>query len=193
MARFWLHNNMASAGRWEASEFAPGGCVVEINPDGAQLRPLPKFGVQSAECGIRTAGGSPDMMIMPTGGDTGRPRWIMLAGRRIAVRVNGQPLALGIRALRDKDEIVAGGHRLFFSTEELARVTPFPGMERSVFCPRCKQKLEPGDPAVCCPLCRAWSHQSEILPCWQYAPTCALCQQQSTALDAEFNFNPANL
>ena len=42
------------------------------------------------------------------------------------MRVNGLPLALGIRALNDRDEIVAGVHRMFFSTEELARVMPFP-------------------------------------------------------------------
>jgi len=95
--------------------------------------------------------------------------------------------------LDDQDEILAGGHRLFFSTEELARVVSFPGLAQPAFCPRCKQKIDLGDQAVCCPSCRAWSHQSEKFPCWTYAQTCALCQQQSTALDAGFNFNPATL
>jgi hypothetical protein len=85
------------------------------------------------------------------------------------------------------------GHRCFFSTEELAQIVSFPGLAQTAFCPRCKQKVEPGDPAVVCPHCHAWHHQSEKYPCWTYGATCALCQVQSTALDAGYAWTPEKL
>ena len=133
------------------------------------------------------------VLLLPSGRAGTSPRWTLLAGSATGVHINGVPLALGIRVLADKDEIRAAGHRLFFSTEELARVVPFPGLAQPAFCPRCKQQIQPGDLAVCCPSCRAWSHQSEKFPCWTYDQSCALCQRQSTALDAGFSFNPATL
>jgi hypothetical protein len=118
------------------------------------------------------------------------PAWTMVGGREASLRVNGQPLVLGVRVLRDRDEISIAGQRCFFSTEELALVVPFPGMAQFICCPRCKQKLEPGTSAVACPHCRAWHHQSEEFPCWTYDATCALCQLHSTALDAGYSWTP---
>ena len=183
MAHIWSLIKENAGERWGAATLAGAGGVVISYSDGLELRSLAGVG--------QLAPGS--LLILPGGRQGNCPRWTLLAGRSAGVRVNGSPLALGIRALVDKDEIWAGGHRIFFSAEELAGVVPFPGLAQPAFCPRCKQKIEPGDLAVCCPACHAWSHQSEKFPCWAYDTTCALCQQQSTALDAGFNFNPATL
>lgn len=183
MAHIWNIIKKDAGECWAAAALAGEGHGVICYSDGVELKALVGVG--------QLVPGS--VLILPAGRPTTNPRWTLLAGRGAGVRVNGLPLALGIRALVDKDEILAGGQRLFFSTEELARVVPFPGLAQPAFCPRCKQKIEPSDLAVCCPSCRAWSHQSEKFPCWTYDTTCALCQRQSTALDAGYNFDPATL
>ena len=137
--------------------------------------------------------GRADIRIMPPEPDRGSASWALLEGSEASVRVNGLPLVLGIHALRDRDEISVAGQRYFFSTEELAQVTPFPGLAQPACCPRCKQKVEVGQTAVACPHCHAWHHQSEEFPCWTYDPTCALCQLQSTALDAGYSWTPDTL
>ena len=117
-------------------------------------------------------------------------RWAILGGREI--RVNGTPVDAGIVVLRDRDEISAAGRRVFFSTESLATVVPFVAGERPTFCPRCRGPIEDGSPAVLCPNCRVWYHQSAELPCWRYAERCALCDQP-TALDAGWRWTPEAL
>lgn len=134
--------------------------------------------------------GPAEIRILPPDAAGASPSWTLLAGREASVQVNGQPLAFGIRALRDRDEISFASQRLFFSTEELARIAPFPGLAQPACCPRCKQKVEVGEPAVACPHCHAWHHQSEKFPCWTYDTTCALCQLQSTALEAGYSWTP---
>lgn len=120
-----------------------------------------------------------------------RGSWWLLAppGR---VLVNGQPVWLGLRALRDRDEVlVPGSGSVFFSTESLARVEEFPGAPKPVFCPRCRDKIEAG-PAVKCPACGVWHHQLTDRPCWTYSETCALCPQPS-ALNAGYQWTPERL
>jgi hypothetical protein len=109
-----------------------------------------------------------------------------------AVSVNGSRLDLGIRVLRDRDELRAGGGRVFFSTETLAVVVPFPGAGKPTFCPRCKLEIALGSPVVRCPGCGVYHHQSEEFPCWVYAPRCALCDHP-TALDAGYRWVPEDL
>ena len=125
---------------------------------------------------LRRAAGEPDT-------------WTLIGPPR--VRVNGHPLDAGIRVLRDRDELRVGGRRAFFSTETLAMVVPFPG-ERPTLCPRCKLEILPGSPAVRCPQCGIWHHQSEEFPCWLYSSTCTNCDQL-TALDAHFRWSPETL
>src|SRR5262249_13722566 len=85
--------------------------------------------------------------------------WVLLSSS--GIRVNGLPLTLGVRVLADRDEVLLGGTgRVFFSTERLARVEPFPGSERPVFCPRCRQPIDGGCAAVKCPQCGVTHHQS---------------------------------
>ncbi len=164
-------------------------------------QPLPVSGVALADIGTElrlhplTAGPVPPTQscIVPYA-DGGRAAgWALVAASDSPVRLNGRSMLLGIHALRDRDEVVLGAHRVFFSTEELARAVPFPGLAQPAFCPRCKQKIEPGDLAVSCPRCRAWHHQTHTYPCWTYAPSCALCQGQSTALDAGYAWTPEEL
>ena len=120
----------------------------------------------------------------------GREDWLLVGTP--AVRVNGVPLDAGIRVLDDRDELRTDDDRTFFSTESLAAIAPFPGDERATFCPRCKLEIAPGSPAVRCPHCGVWHHQSDELPCWMYAEHCTMCDQP-TALDAGFRWTPEEL
>lgn len=118
--------------------------------------------------------------------------WVLITAIKASVRVNGMPLLTGIHVLRDRDELRVGGvGRVFFSAERLACVEPFPGAA-AVFCPRCKQELTKGCPAVRCPQCRVWHHQSEGLPCWTYSERCPLCDQP-TELEAGYRWAPEEL
>jgi hypothetical protein len=120
----------------------------------------------------------------------GAPGWVLIAAAPCDVRVNGEPLVLGIRALKDRDEIrIKGAGAFYFSTESLARVEPFLGSDKGIFCPRCKQQVEEGAAAVKCPGCAVWYHQTENLPCWAYSEVCALCPQP-TALDSGYQWTP---
>jgi len=175
MPQFWTTN---AEGDWGIQTLAGESCLAVDAGHGLRLMP--------AEGKLDLA----DARVLPPDAAGGAPSWTLLGGRQAGLRVNGQPLTLGIRSLRDRDEISLAGQRCFFSNEELARVVPFPGIAQTVFCPRCKQKMEAGDPAVSCPHCRAWHHQSEKFPCWTYEPTCALCRLQSSALDAGYAWTP---
>lgn len=167
--------------RWEILPLA-GECCLDVSN-------------RNAICFVPLAGapGSRDVRLLPPGAAGVPASWSLLAGRAASLRVNGHPLVLGIRALRDKDELSIADRRWFFSSEELACVSPFPGLAQPACCPRCKQKLEIGDASVACPLCHAWHHQTEKFPCWTYDATCALCQLQSTALDAGYSWTPETL
>ena len=126
-------------------------------------------------------------------GDGDNVSWILITRREATVRVNGLAAALGIVALADRDEIHASdGSVLFFSTETLARVEPLPASVVGGFCPRCKQHIAAAEPAVRCPACGLWHHESDAMPCWRYGPHCAACSQE-TALDAGFRWTPEEL
>lgn len=116
--------------------------------------------------------------------------WVLIAAP--AVRVNGAGLVTGIQVLRDRDEIVVDARRLWFSTEARAAVAPYAGAE-AVACPRCRLDVEPGMPAVVCPGCAVVHHErADELPCWTYAPRCAVCDQP-TGLDADLRWTPETL
>jgi hypothetical protein len=125
----------------------------------------------------------------PAGGEI----WILECPASVRVRINGDPVYLGVHTLKDRDEIVlAGKSRFYFSLEELAHVEPFPGAAQPVFCARCKKPIEKGTLAVRCPssTCRQWSHQAEKMPCWTYGPTCPMCDQPSKLDPAEYRWTP---
>ena len=117
--------------------------------------------------------------------------WILLSSKN-RVRVNGMPVLTGFKVLSDRDEI--GFESLppvYFSTEQLARIVPFPGTEHETICPRCQTPIADGHPAVQCPnpQCRTWYHQSDDLPGYTYHDTCCLCGWPST-LTAEYQWRP---
>ncbi len=129
-------------------------------------------------------------LILGAGRQGEQEVWVLLLREGTDLRVNGMPVLGGLRVLRDRDEIAVGGSRLYFSTERLARVDPFPGIEeRVVACPRCKQPIQPHTPSVRCPGCGLWHHQTEDLPCWTYSAVCSMCNQK-TDLDAGFSWTP---
>lgn len=115
--------------------------------------------------------------------------WVALAGDRARLRINGEPLALGIAVLRHRDELRLGGDAPFyFSTERPAEVQVYPH-DDAPRCPRCAQAIGRDEPCVRCPGCGVRHHQREDRPCWTYAPSCALCDQP-TELDAGLRWTP---
>ncbi len=117
-------------------------------------------------------------------------RWVIIGPP--SVRVNGLALDGGIAVLRDRDELCCNGERVFFSTETLAVVTPYPDGERTIACGRCGLPIEAASPAVACPWCGLWHHQRDDLPCWTHIEKCSRCDQ-ATALDADFTWTPEEL
>jgi hypothetical protein len=116
-------------------------------------------------------------------------QWIVVGPP--SLRVNGEPVA-GIAVLADRDVIGIDGQSFFFSTESLAEIVAFPPRERPVRCARCRAEIARGTPAVACPRCGAWHHQTEELPCWTHLPTCAE-DATPTSLDAGLRFTPEEL
>ncbi len=177
MANLWVET---LAGEWTVQPLRPQGMSIE----NAIAR-----SVGAVEEATNTRSG-PE--LIQAGPERARS-WHLIAPPHAAVWINGMPLQAGIRVLSDRDEIhVTGARSLFFTTEELARVVAMPKTERPMSCPRCRQEIAAESAAVICPQCGIWHHQSEQLPCWEYAETCALCPQP-TALDAGFQWTPVEL
>ena len=126
----------------------------------------------------------------------GQARWMLYAGPDAAMAVNGQTMALGMRALRDRDEIRLGRScHLIFSTDAVPHVEPFPGIGHEAICPRCWEPIEVGRAAVRCPRCGVWHHEDESIEraCWTHDPVCAADQTQGTRLDGTLNWTPEGL
>jgi hypothetical protein len=176
MAHLWHEHD----GQWTAMSMED---VDQVGFDGCRWLPtdatLTDSGLVAAL--VRATGSGPDAP------------WVLVAATAAGpgVQVNGQPLALGLRVLRDRDELSAGGASWFFSTETLPTIVPFPGPAGAA-CPRCKIGIDPGQPVVRCVGCRVVYHQSEERPCWLYGEACALCGRP-TALDQGYAWTPAEL
>lgn len=151
-----------------------------------------------------------DSVFIKSWQHAGEKIWLVMAGKRTPVWVNARLLQAGIRVLQDRDEVRIHQKRsVFFSTEELARVVPFPAGTSPVFCPRCKQPLVVGTPSVQCPRCFLWHHhqqhqqdeahalegledEASSLGCWEYSARCAMCDQL-TDLHSGFRWSPSEL
>jgi hypothetical protein len=179
MAHLWLRSDRESGLEWAVLPLSTDRLAL---PDG-----LP--GSEGAP-----SGGAPVQLLRSPGP---APRWVLLARDTESVRVNGLQLPLGIRALRDRDEIrVRGRGTIFFSTEMLAAVVACPGDRGAIRCARCHRTIEPGDPAVACPTCALHHHEGLCQDgverrCWTYAETCAY-DAQPTSLDADYTWSPEN-
>ena len=134
------------------------------------------------------------VVVLRRTGDGPDASWSLLSPPAVSALVNGAPSPLGLVVLADRDEIrVPGSKPVFFSTESLAAIVSFPADVRRGFCPRCQQPIEPGTPAVKCPGCGLWYHQSAaLLPCWTYGDRCAACARP-TSLDAGFSWTPEEI
>lgn len=116
--------------------------------------------------------------------------WLLLALAPGRVALNGVPLQSGIRVLTDQDEISLGAAgRMFFSTERLAAIQPCTSTHPDLRCARCRRPIPLQSDAVACPNCNVWHHQTERLPCWTYAPGCALCGHASE-LNGVYRWTP---
>jgi len=181
MAQFWMCDE---ASNWMAVPL--DGDTVVLTGD--SIRPAPPQ--------VRSEDGCREAVVVRSG-QGGSEVWVLAAVAEAAVHVNGQPLHLGLRVLRDKDEMRIGdGASLFFSEERPACITALPGTG-STICPRCKQRIDEQSPIVRCPRCRVVHHQSEELPCWtgyedERFPTCAVCDQPSM-LGADLQWTPEGL
>ncbi len=144
---------------------------------------------------------SPQLLVLScTDPTSGGEKWVLIAPP--TTTINGAALSVGIRLLRDKDEIrVQGQERMFFGGERLATIQAFAGSPHAIICPRCKQPVSDGAMSVRCPACGVVHHQTGELPCWLgYVDsgnpfhTCALCDQPAAVEpDARFRWSPEGL
>ncbi len=156
-----------SNGFWEPRRLAGSRYALRAGSAGARLEPPDG----TARAGPLLARGEGD-----------RAGWFLLAAPGSGVRLNGAPLATGIAALADRDEVdLPDGVRYVVSAERTARMEPFPRGDAPP-CPRCTRPIVAGDTAVCCPACGVWLHESEALACFSYGP-CAACGAPSALGD----------
>ncbi len=179
MSLLWIKNE---DGAW--ADHALENDFVAIGPGTA----TPMVAPDARGCNSGTA-------LIRCGDAHGFDRWLLICAPTSRARVNGARVPIGVRVLADRDAIALGDRQiLFFSSEQLARVLPFPGKDDHTSCIRCKLPLEPGTPAVRCPSpeCGFWHHQSDDQSCWTYTAACASCGHP-TAFDAGFQWSPWEL
>lgn len=177
MAHLWLQNENC---QWIAQPLSGSELKLQSFLVG------PKKESQAAITGIA------DVLVLRTESDS-QDEWSILSGQECRITINGIPLFLGIRILNDRDDIRWDRNSFaFYSSEEPAAVVSLKEGDQKLFCPRCKQEIAPGTPAVRCPGCGIWHHQSEHLPCYTYAENCATCTRK-TALDNGYNWTPEEM
>lgn len=174
MAYLWIRELPAS---WTPHPLPPAPAAVDLGrlllPADAALHPA----VQLLSRNKGSATGEYFLLLSPLGS---------------SVCVSGAPLRAGCRLVRDRDSIRLGNHLAFLSTETPPVVEPFHAGESPQFCPRCKATLEDGALACACPGCGSSYHASEARPCFDYAPTCAVCGH-ATVMSDEFQWTPEAL
>ena len=185
MSYVWIwQQGSENEGRWAAVELHLDGQALALT--GHADRPVELVnGSRPAEAGA---------FVLGRRDADGGEHWTLFARPGGRVYLNGQGLPAGMKALHHKDEIRVGegeSGRMYFSAERPARVEPFPGMGRPVRCARCYDPVEVGQPAVQCPKCRLWYHQSpsedpaEDRPCWTYDPACSHCSWPTDLAEAQ--------
>ena len=182
MNLLWIINSRSPGSGWASYPLETG--LVQLTPDGPVPLPIP----------IGWGGmAGPLLVESRVGQDT--EQWLLLSTPGNRVSVNGSPVSIGARLLRDRDAISLGnGKMFFFSAERIAQVEPYPGKDDHTCCVRCKLPLEPAAPVVRCPApdCGFFHHQSKDRPCWTYAEGCANCGHP-TSFEAGYQWSPAEL
>jgi len=183
MPLIWFARPTATGHEWAAQPLV--GAQFQLTPGAA--RPV------SRDDG---APGATVMALLVRQASRGAPEsWALRARPGAGLRLNGAPLRWSLAPVNDRDEILLpDGQRVFFSTERLAEVVPFPGADHPVYCARCKTEIKQGALAVCCPACATWCHQSVEFPCWRYPGTssCPLCDQPNDP-EAGYRWSPEGL
>lgn len=132
------------------------------------------------------------LLLACEGADGSGSGWALIANGNARLLVNGEPVALGIALLRDRDELrVGGGEAVYFSTERRAGVEACE-REDAPRCPRCASTIARGELSVRCPGCQVLHHQRAERECWTYLATCALCDQP-TDLATGLRWTPEGL
>jgi hypothetical protein len=149
----WIPND---AKDWEARPLTAAGYLV-LQPDGRVACVAEHTDWQA--------------LLHPWQEAAGSASYLLLVKPGVEVRLNGrQPLSLSL--LHDRDEIAVGNAKVYFTTESLPTVGPFPGSAETLFCARCKSALAAGALAVQCPGCHLWYHAYDDRPCWTYHTHC---------------------
>jgi hypothetical protein len=128
------------------------------------------------------------------------PAWVLTAGAKADVQVNGRRMAGRLRVLTDGDDIWIGAfwqgsQRFVFAADSPPFVVTYYGADfmtdagEQPPCARCGRRIGMGTPAVECPTCHAWHHESPDARCWTRSTTCSSCQQ-ATDLSAPFRWRP---
>ena len=191
MAQMWseLERGARASGNDRWGVLSLDGAAEALTLTGDPARPLARMG----------DGAGPDgAYILRHDGRSGKARWILYVGAAAEVTVNGRAVDLGMRALRDRDEIaLPRACHLVFTADSVPRVQPFGGLAHGANCPRCTRPIEAGTPAVLCPNCGVWHHEyvdgEDDRHCWTYGPTCGAGCPQTTALDAAPAWTPEEL
>jgi hypothetical protein len=158
-----------------------GWNAIPLDADRVPLHTLYAVEVPAAQIERENGGASADALILRVRNeaDGSSSGWAVVSGGNVRVFVNGEPLALGVALLRDRDELrVGGGAAVYFSTERLACAEPC-ARDDAPRCPRCAQAIEQGELSVRCPGCGVLHHQRAERECWTYLTKCALCDQAS--------------
>jgi len=115
----------------------------------------------------------------------------LLLERGATAVVNGDAIH-DLALLGDRDEILVGARRFYFSNESLSTVTAFQleAGKRRPNCGVCRGPIQDGDLVVLCPRCGRTFHQSEGREHWTYRAACPF-DGHPTSLTGESSWSPA--
>lgn len=180
MAHLWIHIDRDDHKGWAIAPLDHTGEFILSKDNEAPVK-------------VKEQGESPGLPQINRSEIDGRDAWVLLTPPDSDVSINGLRMLAGERVLKNMDEILLRGMgRIYFSTEKLATVEPFPGGGK-MLCGRCRQEIKEKTPGVKCPGCGIWHHQSnDDLPCWTYSSRCSNCDYQ-TEIGSGYRWTPEGL